>query len=72
MAFFFVQSVGVPAAVTTLGETVFQVWAHTTAHRAQVNTRLRDAGVTPPLVDYIGWLWAGRPQADWPGMDHPR
>jgi len=45
----------------TVGETVFQVVNHTTHHRAQVSTRLRAAGGEPPLVDYIAWVWFGRP-----------
>ena len=23
-------------------------------------------GAEPPLVDYIAWLWTGRPQSNWP------
>ena len=53
-------------AMTTLGETILQVVSHTTHHRAQANTRLRALGVEPPMVDYIAWLWRGRPQAAWP------
>lgn len=53
-----------PAAVT-LAETAFQVASHSTYHRGQVNTRLRELGVEPPLVDYIAWLWLSRPGAEW-------
>ena len=53
-----------PQAVT-LAETAFQVTCHSTYHRGQVNTRQRDLGVEPPLVDYIAWLWLGRPAAEW-------
>jgi uncharacterized damage-inducible protein DinB len=56
---------GGEAAVTTLGETLFQVTSHSTYHRAQVNTRLRALGVEPPLVDYIAWLWQRRPPPVW-------
>ena len=55
------------AQPTLLGETMFQVTSHTMHHRAQVSTLLRQAGGTPPLVDYIGWLWLGRPAPRWPG-----
>src|ERR1051326_5269040 len=58
---FYEKHLGVAPSVTTFGETLFQVWAHTAAHRAQINTRLRDLGHEPPLVDYIAWLWGGRP-----------
>ena len=57
---------GREAAITTLGETMSQVTSHTTYHRAQVNTRLREIGAEPPVVDYIGWLWVGRPAPAWP------
>jgi uncharacterized damage-inducible protein DinB len=57
---------GREAAVTTLGETMFQVFSHTTYHRGQVNSRLRALGAEPPLVDYIGWVWLGRPATSWP------
>ena len=57
---------GRPPAPTTVGETWFQVTSHTTYHRGQVNARLRDLGIEPPLVDYIAWLWGGRPAAEWP------
>jgi uncharacterized damage-inducible protein DinB len=56
---------GRPPGPTTMGETVFQVTSHTTYHRGQVNVRLRELGVTPPLVDYIAWLWNNRPAPEW-------
>ena len=54
------------AQITTLGETILQITSHSTHHRGQVNTRIREAGGAPPLVDYIAWLWMGRPSAPWP------
>lgn len=50
---------------TTLGETACQVANHSTYHRGQINMRLRDLGMTPPLVDYIAWLWLDRPAPEW-------
>ena len=55
---------GVPGE-TTMGETCFQVASHSTYHRGQVNARLREIGAEPPLVDYIWWVWLGRPSAEW-------
>jgi uncharacterized damage-inducible protein DinB len=52
--------------VTTKGETILQVAEHSTYHRGQVNARLRELGGEPPLVDYIAWIWLGKPVADWP------
>lgn len=57
---------GRPPEETTIGETVLQVALHSTYHRGQVNLRLREAGVVPPLVDYIAWVWLGRPAPAWP------
>lgn len=48
-------------ATPTLAETMFQVTSHSTYHRGQVNARLRAVGGEPPLVDYIAWIWFGRP-----------
>ncbi len=49
----------------TLGETMLQVASHSTYHRGQVNARLRQVGGDPPLVDYIAWIWFGRPTPEW-------
>jgi uncharacterized damage-inducible protein DinB len=51
-------------AVTSLGDTMFQVVSHSTHHRGQVNVRLRAVGGEPPAVDHIVWVWFGRPDAD--------
>ena len=51
--------------VATVGETAFQVVSHSTHHRAQANSRLRAVGGEPPLVDFIAWIWFGRPAAPW-------
>ena len=48
----------------TLADTMFQVTSHSTYHRGQVNVRLREVGGEPPLVDYIAWVWFGRPAAE--------
>jgi hypothetical protein len=53
-------------ASPTLAETILQVASHSTYHRGQVNTRLRQLGAEPPLVDYVAWIWFDRPAADWP------
>jgi uncharacterized damage-inducible protein DinB len=54
---------------TSIGETALQVVLHSTYHRGQANARLRNVGVEPPLVDYIAWIWLGRPLADWPSYE---
>lgn len=62
----FAEYLGREPTVTTLAETMTQVAMHSTYHRGQVNTRLRELGVEPALTDYIGWLWFGRPAPVWP------
>jgi uncharacterized damage-inducible protein DinB len=64
----FNRRMGAEPAVTTLGETLFQVTSHSTYHRGQVNLRLRALRVTPPLVDYIAWVWQRRPPPVWLGV----
>jgi uncharacterized damage-inducible protein DinB len=60
------QRLGRAPEVTLVGDTVLQVALHSLYHRGQINARLRSIGVEPPLVDYIAWVWMGRPGADWP------
>lgn len=57
---------GHPPEETTLADTVIQVPMHSQYHRAQINTRLKESGGEPPIVDYIAWIWMGKPQAVWP------
>lgn len=59
------QRLGRAPEITTVGETVLQVSLHSMYHRGQINARLREVGGEPPLVDYIAWVWLGRPDADW-------
>jgi uncharacterized damage-inducible protein DinB len=57
---------GSTVAHPSLGETAMHVAMHTAHHRGQVTARLRELGAEPPLVDYIAWLWKGRPAPQWP------
>jgi uncharacterized damage-inducible protein DinB len=60
------KRIGRPPGLTTIVDTALQVVMHTTYHRGQVNARLRAIGGEPPLVDYIAWIWVGRPAPEWP------
>jgi uncharacterized damage-inducible protein DinB len=60
------QAIGRAPETTTVGETVLQVAMHSLYHRGQINARLREVGENPPLVDYIAWVWFGRPVPEWP------
>jgi uncharacterized damage-inducible protein DinB len=56
---------GRTVSMPTVGETIQQVASHSTYHRGQINARLREVGGEPPLVDYIAWIWFGRPAPNW-------
>lgn len=51
---------------STVADMAFHVVMHSAYHRGQVNLRLREVGGEPPLVDYIAWVWLGRPAPQWP------
>ncbi len=59
------KEIGGSPAPARLGDLMFQVPAHSIHHRAQINRRIREVGVSPGMVDYIGWVWRGEPPADW-------
>ena len=62
----FTELSGKEPAPITMGETLLQVVNHSTYHRGQVNSRLRELGGTPPMTDFIAWVGLGKPEADWP------
>ena len=49
----------------TLSESAWQVFSHTTYHRGQVAIRIRELGGEPPLVDFLVWVWSGKPAPEW-------
>ena len=53
---------GLPA---TLSESVWQVLSHSTYHRGQIATRIRELGGEPPLVDFLYWVWSDKPTPEW-------
>ena len=59
-----IEKFGKELAVT-LGESAWQVFLHTSYHRGQISTRIRELGGEPPLIDYLYWVWAGRPATEW-------
>ncbi len=65
---YFAKRAGFSAQPSTLGETLLQLPSHSTYHRGQVNTRLRDLGGNPPLADFIAWVWAGKPSPSWTAL----
>jgi uncharacterized damage-inducible protein DinB len=60
------QQLGQAPQPSTVGETVLQVAMHSQHHRGQVNRQLRALGAEPPTVDFIVWVWLGRPAPEWP------
>ena len=65
------QHLGRAPEMTTIGDTAMQVALHTLYHRGQINARLREVGGEPAPVDYIAWVWLGRPAPDWPAVPGP-
>lgn len=49
----------------TFEETVMQIVSHSTYHRGQINARFRELGGEPASVDFIVWVWLGKPKAGW-------
>ena len=64
----FAQRLGREPTTPSLAETLLQVAMHSTYHRGQINARLREVGIEPPLTDYIAWVWFGRPEPRWPAL----
>lgn len=52
---------GEPEGSVTIRQSAVQVAMHSAYHRGQVNTRLRELGGEPPLVDFIAWVWMKKP-----------
>ena len=59
------------ARSATVQETIVQVAMHTSHHRGQLCTMIRSHHGEPPLVDFIGWIWMGKPQATWQSLATP-
>jgi len=54
-----------PPIHVSVSEALLQAVMHSQHHRGQNATRLRELGGEPPMTDYIGWLWKGRPAPAW-------
>jgi uncharacterized damage-inducible protein DinB len=54
-----------PPCRITVTEALVQAAMHTQHHRGQLMTRLKDLGGEPKNVDWIIWLWKGKPQGLW-------
>ncbi len=59
------KELGRKPEMLSVAEMMLQVPMHSQYHRGQINARLRTVGGEPPRVDYIVWVWLGRPEADW-------
>ncbi|NNE71660.1 MAG: damage-inducible protein DinB [Rhodothermales bacterium] len=63
---YFARTLGKEPEPTTLADTLHQLTSHSMHHRGQVARRIRELGEAPPMLDYIGWVWAGRSAPSWP------
>jgi uncharacterized damage-inducible protein DinB len=55
------------AWTSTVGDILTHVVLHSSYHRGQIATLLRDVGVSPPYTDYIEFIRRGHGQDGWPG-----
>jgi uncharacterized damage-inducible protein DinB len=58
-----------PTFIVTVGQALVQVAMHSQYHRGQNATKLREAGGTPPTLDFVLWIWKGRPKPEWQIVD---
>ncbi|MDP4174343.1 MAG: DinB family protein [Bacteroidota bacterium] len=61
----FEEKAGREVSPITIGESMLQVALHSQYHRGQINSRLRELSGEPPVVDFIAWIWLGKPVAKW-------
>jgi uncharacterized damage-inducible protein DinB len=54
-----------PTFIVTYAQSLVQVAMHSQYHRGQNATRLRELGGKPPTIDFVLWIWKGRPKAAW-------
>ena len=52
-----------PTTEPSLAESLLQVALHSSHHRGQLCSRLRELDAAPPAIDYILWVYAGKPAA---------
>jgi uncharacterized damage-inducible protein DinB len=57
---------GKKPADSNMSETILQLTMHSAHHRGQINSCIRELKAEPPLVDFIAWVWLGKPEAVWP------
>ncbi len=60
------QSRSQPMGPVSVAQSAAQGALHSSHHRGQLASRLRETGVEPPMIDYIAWVWFGKPEAEWP------
>jgi uncharacterized damage-inducible protein DinB len=54
-----------PSFIVTFSQALVQVPMHSQYHRGQNATRLRELGGNPPTLDFVLWIWKGKPTPDW-------
>ena len=61
----FEARIGRTFSTPTLGETILQVPAIRPITAGRSTPGCAKSGGEPPLVDYIAWIWFGRPASNW-------
>jgi len=54
-----------PPLALECADALTQAAMHSQYHRGQNAARLRQIGGSPPLTDFIMWIWKGRPEPLW-------
>lgn len=54
-----------PSFVVSIAQALVQVPMHSQYHRGQNATRLRELGGKPPTLDFVLWIWKGKPKPEW-------
>jgi uncharacterized damage-inducible protein DinB len=62
------KEIGQMPSDATVEESILQVVSHSTYHRAQVNSRIRELKGEPAKIDFIIWVWLGKPGNEWSNL----
>lgn len=54
-----------PSLSLSIEQALVQAAMHSHYHRGQNATHMRELGIEPPLIDFIAWIWKGKPAAVW-------
>ncbi len=62
------KSLGQIPEDATVGQSILQVVSHSNYHRAQINSCIRELEGEPANLDFITWIWLGKPEPQWDSL----